>query len=251
MVNDEMMDKNNSFMGKRRYYKLLPLMLLLLVFGFGAYAQIAKDSLSLLVEQEVDTQLDEKLKPLKFLLGISVATLSVLGVFMWFYRIKKIANEVVEKRVSSLVEKQIAEKFGVKMKTLQRLLKEAEERHDAVAQKRLVVVNKSAGKRIALERLIEEAGFPVSDSKRLAFMTLEAVKKESIKTNDFDVLLIDNSDEQLQEAEITWLMNDYEGQLRLVCFTKADLKNYAELSKKAKIVKMEERLGQALIDAAK
>lgn len=239
---------------------------LLLVFSSVVFivnecpAQIAMDSLKVIVETETQKQVAKQLVYPKIFLGVSVAGLSFLGVFLWFWKIKKIAENVVKEKTQNLVELQIAEKIGVKMETLRQYFQEIEKREAAIRQKRILVVNKEAGKRLDLEKLIQNAGFAADTEELLLFKKLSEVALANdqgknteyiIDTNKHDLLLIDNFDSRCTEKEIEGLIEKYKGALKLVCFTKSDFENYKIFSQYAKIVKMEERLGQALVDALK
>ncbi len=232
--------------------EFLPVILfgVLIFCALDCPAQITSDSLKALIKIEAEHQVAQQLFYPKVFLGISVAGLSVLGLLLWFWRIKKIAEGVVKEKTQNLVESQIAEKVGVKMETLRKYFQEMEKQDEGIRQKRILVVSKVAGKRLELETLIRNAGFAASSEVFLLFRKLSEMVS-GIDANKHDLLLIDNFDSQFSETEVTDLIDKYKGSFKLVCFTKSDFDNYKSFSQNAKIVKMEERLGQALIDAVK
>ena len=214
------------------------------------------DSLQTYIQQQVQAEVKQQLEWIYKIFGFTAILLTVWAAITWFYRIKKVAETQIDKKAGEIVENKISEKVGVKTNLIrayfQRL--EAEQR---LYQKRILIVNATAGKRLVLEDMLADAGFSnISGSnkeKQTVFFKTLIQLETGIDTNKYDLLLFDNYDGQLQETEMTKIVDQYGQALKFVCFTNTDWgqKNYHLYNKKIKFVKEISYLGDALRNALK
>lgn len=208
---------------------------------------ITRDSLEKIITPIVKKEVEAELKNIWLFTGITISGLTILGVYLWIWRIKKIAEEAITKKADKIIEDQISQKLGVKSELIQAYFKEIEQAQK-LKQKRILVVNKDAGKRLSIEKVITNAGF----------LTVPIFKKWAeiaggIDTNQFDLLLFDNEDGNLNETEIIKLVNDYGEALKFACFTGVDVtpESYRLLSSKVRFAKDINYLAQAIENALK
>lgn len=90
-------------------------------------SQSSLDSLTkVYIDQAVKKEIESQNNQIYWWLGISAGGLSVLGIYLGVYKIKKSAEKAVEEKVASLVNKEIAEKVGVKAEILREYFKNIE-----------------------------------------------------------------------------------------------------------------------------
>lgn len=179
--------------------------------------------------------------------GIAVGTISILGIYLWVWKIKQTAEKVIEEKADKLIEDQLADKIGVKYELIKSYFQEIE-RAQELKQKRILVVNKDTGKKLSIEKIIENAGF----SNKPIFKKWSEFEK-GIDTNNFDLLLFDNLDTELSEEDIKSAVKKYNESLKFVYFTSEDMsaENYQLLRSVVRFVKEEGYLGDAITNALK
>jgi len=198
--------------------KVLIIVTFSLLLAVDVYGQSAsQDSIKLIIQEQVENEVNEQLTWLKTIFGITVGTISILGIYLWVWKIKQTAEKVIEKKADKLIEDQLADKLGVKSELIKSYFQEIE-RAQELKQKRILVVNKHVGKKTTLEKAIEKAGFTTTP----IFKKWTEVEN-GIDTNKYDLLLIDNEDGSLTEEEITNLVKKYSQSLKFACFTSVDI----------------------------
>jgi hypothetical protein len=75
-----------------------------------------------LVKTEVQTQLNWWY----LLTGISFASISALGIFLFFWKSKKIAEELLKGKAEELIEGKMADKIGVKFELIKKYFQDIE-----------------------------------------------------------------------------------------------------------------------------
>lgn len=228
--------------------KRLICIILYLVFTQLVIAQsISRDSLEKVITPLVKKEVDAKLGGLQWALGISVAGLTVLGIYLWVWKIKQTSEKIIKEKVDALIENKLADKIGVKLELVKSYFKEIEEAQ-AIKQKRILVISKTCGKRDTIVKAIEKAGF----STIPIFKTLSEYSA-GIDTNHFDLILFDNEDGTLEETEMTAIVDEHEQALKFVCFSTVDVSSaiFKAYNKKVRFIKDIINMDFALTNALK
>ena len=122
------------------------------------------------------------------------------------------------------------------------------EAEEALFQKRILVVNKQTGKDRGLEGIIHKGGF----QQPVHFLTLPEAM-QSLDTNAYDVLILDNRDGQLTELESIDLIGKYPKAFTFVCLTVQNWsdENYKTYGQMVKFVKDPSYLKDVILNALK
>ena len=242
------------FLKKRNFslsiflFRLLIIVTLSLLLAAEVYGQSASQySIKLIIQEQVESEVNEQLSWLRTIFGITVGAISILGIYLWVWQIKQTAEKVIKEKADKLIEDQLADKFGVKSEIIKSYFQEIE-KAQLLKQKRILVVNKHVGKKTTLEKAIEKAGFTTTP----IFKKWSEVEN-GIDTNDYDLLLIDNEDGSFSEEEIKEIVKRYSQSLKFACFTGVDVsaENYKILSGVVRFAKDMNYLGDAIKNALK
>jgi hypothetical protein len=160
---------------------------------------------------------------LSFLLG---AIFTYLGVRN---RILKWAEDEVTKKAT--------EKFGVDWEVVKQLVDD-KKRDATIKAKRLAIVNKHTGRRQDLVKMLEKYGFK---SPPPQFFNLTDFNTK-FDYNDFDMIILDNHDSQLNEQEMREIIEKY--QFPYVLYTSSELSTdfFNLFNSKVKFAKIQENL---------
>lgn len=219
--------------------------ILIMALSIGT-SQAPPDSLQIIIEKIVEKEVDSQMSWIKWILGFSVSGLSILGIYLWFWQIKKSVEKAIKEKVDTIIEEKMADKIGVKFEVLKSYFQEIQHTQ-ALKQKRILVINKTAGKWIDLEKAILKAGFQLP-----LFQKWEQILP-GIDTNLYDLILIDNHDGEISEKDIVQLYEKYNSSLRIVCFTSKDVSNetFQLVSGKVRFAKDINYIGIAIENALK
>jgi len=130
------------------------------------------------------------------------------GLAVWL-GIRKKAEDWAEKEIT----KKANEKFGVDWVVVKQLVDE-KRRDAAIKAKRLAIVNKQPGRRQDLVTTLEKYGFKNPPPQ---FFNLADFNSDKFNHNDFDLVILDNHDNQLTEAELRQIIGKH--QFPYVLFT--------------------------------
>lgn len=197
--------------------KRLLVLLFFCFWQFSSSAESSADSLNTVIKELVKTEVETQLHWWYSLTGTSIASISILGIILFFWKSKKIAEDLLKRKAEELIEGKMADKIGVKFELIKKYFQDIEQTQ-LLRQKRILVVNKDAGKKIHLVKTIEKGGF----TSNPVFMKLTELEA-GIDTNDFDLLLIDNEDAKFSEEEILNLVDTYKASFKFACFTGVDV----------------------------
>jgi hypothetical protein len=171
------------------------------------------------IKKEVTAQNEELLNFLK-LLGVAVGGLTIFGLFTWFHKIKKTADEQIALKSGEIIEKKLAEKIGVKYESLKEIV-EKYEKEKSVKQSRILIVNKNGDRKQTIVAALKSGGF-VDDTKITA-QSVAAFPQSIINANNQDVVIFDNEAGDFKEHEIIPFVQQLKGQtVKMVCYTTDD-----------------------------
>lgn len=157
------------------------------------------------------------------ILGAVVAYLSIRS------RIAKWAEDEVTKKAN--------EKFGVDWTIVKQLVDE-KRRDIAIKSKRLAIVNKTTGRRQDLVTMLEKYGFKNPPPQ---FFKLDDFNTK-FDYNQFDLIILDNHDNQLTESELQQIIEAH--QFQYVLYTNSELSQdfFNKFQGKVKFAKIQENV---------
>jgi hypothetical protein len=194
----------------------------------NAQIPISKLELDTMIQLEVNKQISKKL-PTDWteILGLSALGLGVATAL--FFMLKSTLSKILENQIEKEVEKRIGNMVGVKVDLVKEYFADIVAEKE-LKKKRILVVNLNTGKKTSIETALKNAGF----STLPIFKTMAEIDN-GLNTNDFDLLLFDNEDNQLSITQMTTVIDRYQNALKFTCFTSQDWDNNSFLNYRSKI----------------
>ena len=166
-------------------------------------------------------------------MAISALLGSIVGGVVTWLGVRKMINDWAENEIT----KKANEKFGVDWAIVMQLVDE-KRRDAAIKSKRLAIVNKATGRRHDLVTMLEKFGFKNPPPQ---FFKLDDFSTK-FDDNQFDLIVLDNHDGQLTEAELQEIIVAY--QFPYVLYTNSELSPdfFNKFRGKVKFAKIQENV---------
>ena len=197
-----------------RQFRILVLRVIVVVsclLSFSSYIYAQEDSTITQIDTEkieklVQKEVKEKLEWVYWIGGFSIGAVSLYGLYLWFFGVKKIADKQIEEKADALISEKLSEKTGVKLETLRALLSEAGKKIE-VKSKPILVIAKNMKRKEELTDFLEDGGF--------SNFSFETTSNLPVDTNGVYLVLIDNEADLLSDEEVTQLFEALEGQVKI------------------------------------
>lgn len=165
-----------------------------------------RDSLNILIEGLVENEVESQLDWLYLLFGISIGILTIYGIIVWFWRIKKVADDRIQEKVDKIITEKLSEKTGVKLEELRNLLSQSANDME-VRKKKVLILSKIPGRKKDLIELLENAHFSTPQCV--------GIEHFSAQHNDASIILINNEDSKFSPEELIELFDQLKDQCRI------------------------------------
>ena len=149
-----------AFSSRFRFIGTLSVILLcaLLTPLYAQELSAPPDSIQTYIQKQVQLEVKEQLNWIYKVFGIVATLLTIWAAITWFYKIKKVAEKQIETKAGAIVDAKISDAVGVKTDLIRSYFHKIEQEEE-LFHKSILVINAEVGKRLALEEVLEDAGF--------------------------------------------------------------------------------------------